>query len=77
MTKEEIMDQVEEMLPDVIEHIKKKCVSYLLSGMLDYENDLSGRYYTSKTCLSAALKDCAEQYAFNWMEEDLKNLEKI
>ncbi len=79
MTKEEIMNQVEEMLPDAVEHIKRKCNQYLLSGMIniDYYEDTPYTYYISKTMLCAALYDTAEQYHFNQMDKDLKNLKRV
>lgn len=77
MTRQEIMKQVEEMLPRVNELIKEKCNSYLLSNALDYENDLPHYYYTSKTVMVASMLDVVNRYRFPWMEEDLKNLSKI
>jgi hypothetical protein len=76
MKREEALEKIKEMLPDVTEYLIKESERLLRSGGVDPENFPEG-YTLSKVVLTVALENCANQYSpikKTTYYEDVKNL---
>jgi predicted transcriptional regulator len=76
LTKEEVMEQVQEMASELTGIITRKCKEALGSGALDVEDYKAGDYSLAKLILSVSLKRAAEQYVplGDKLKKEYKNL---
>lgn len=78
MTKNECQAKIEEMLPDIIAHLRSETARLLKCGALNYEKDAPETYRAAKTVLTVALENSASLYApFPWDKAGRKEIRNL
>lgn len=76
MNNQDVLNRVDEMLPDAIETIRKRCNSILNSGAVDL-SDWGDNYRLPKALLVAALSEVEHQYIADVIKPAVKRFRKV
>jgi hypothetical protein len=75
MEKQDCLNKIDEMIPDMVEYVKKRAERYLSSGAIDMD-EFDSDFVLPKVLLHVCLNDASDQYKPLWAEaqEVAKNL---
>jgi hypothetical protein len=75
MEKQDCLNKIDEMIPDMVQYVKERAEYYLRSGAIDMD-EFDSDFVLPKVLLHVCLNDASGQYKPLWAEaqEVAKNL---